>query len=87
MNHCCNDYVYILLIFLAGVWREEFQQRQLEVEEVKHVEILSRNSGLNGGQSKSCFGKLRAKSDAVSWTKFPMLCKPCVNPGPATQRR
>ena len=35
--------------------------------------IVSRNSGLNGGQPKSCFGKPRAKSDAVSWTKSPML--------------
>ena len=37
------------------------------------MHVLSRNSGLNGGQPKSCFGKPRAKSDAVSWTKSLML--------------
>ena len=37
---------------------------------------MSRNSGLNGGQPKSCFGKPRAKFNAVSKPIFPTLSSP-----------
>ena len=37
---------------------------------VDFKDMLSRNSGLNGGQPKSCFGKPRAKFNAVSKPNF-----------------
>ena len=39
-------------------------------------DLLSRNSGLNGGQPKSCFGKPRAKSKSYIKAHFPRVDYP-----------